>query len=88
MEVHCASNSHVANPVDLVELDLMPIEVVLYSVYVEGVGITLYDLKFAAMQYKKNSQAPGVTVWGVGKHVIEVENCVEYRNPEDDKENG
>lgn len=56
----------------------MPIKVILYSVYVPGEGVSLFTEPVKAKEYQNQRQAMNLQpVWGVGKHTIEVVNCVE-----------
>lgn len=61
----------------------MPITVMLYSVYVPEVGVKLFTRFVEAQRYKNQRQKESVQpVWGVGKHEIEVVNCVEVPEAE------
>ena len=58
--------------------NLMPVIVMLYSVYVPGEGVKLFTRFVEAQRHKNQRQAVSLQpVWGVGKHEIEVVNCVE-----------
>ena len=61
----------------------MPVTVMLYSVYVPGEGVKLFTRFVEAQRHKNQRQAVSLQpVWGVGKHEIEVVNCIEQQNPE------
>lgn len=56
----------------------MSVMVILYSVYVPEVGVKLFTGPIDARKYKDQRQRESMQpVWGVGKHTIEVVNCVE-----------
>ncbi len=56
----------------------MSVTVMLYSVYVPGEGVKLFTEPREAKKHQDQRQAVSLQpVWGVGKHEIEVVNCIE-----------